>query len=82
MTEMGWPHLLAFTLTLPAAMAAPVPARIPLNHLAVDLVVRAVLAALWATPAARAGHLRLKPARDRATGAVPGAPGLRLLFDR
>ncbi|MHA7877181.1 MAG: hypothetical protein ACX938_17350 [Roseivivax sp.] len=69
MTEMGWPHLLAFTFTLPAAMAAPVPARIPLNHLAGDLVVRA-------------GHLRLRQARDRAAGAVPGAPGLRLLFDR
>lgn len=57
-------------------------ALITLNHFVVELAVYTALAALLATPAARAGYLRLKPLFDRIAAVVLGALGLRLLFDR
>jgi len=52
------------------------------NHLVLEVAVYAALATLLATPAARAGYLRLKPVFDRVAGLVLGALGLRLLIGR
>jgi threonine/homoserine/homoserine lactone efflux protein len=52
------------------------------NHFAVEVVVYAGFAAFLSSPPARAGYLRLKPVIDRVAGAVLGALGIRLLFER
>ncbi|ARE39632.1 L-lysine permease [Rhodovulum sp. P5] len=53
-----------------------------LNHLAVEVVVYGLFAALLSTRTARTGYLRAKPLIDRLAAAVLGALGLRLLLDR
>lgn len=55
---------------------------IVLNHLVVEWIVYTCFAALLATPAARAGYLRLKPLFDRAASAMLGFLGLRLLIGK
>ncbi|WP_135504900.1 LysE family translocator [Roseovarius aestuariivivens] len=66
----------------PAGLSVTDKALIVLNHFLVELVVYACVAAILASPPARAGYLRLKPVLDRAAALVLGALGLRLLFDR
>ena len=66
----------------PADLSLGAKALIVANHFMVELIIYTGFAALLATPPARAGYLRLKPAIDRVAGAVLGALGLRLLLDR
>jgi len=52
------------------------------NHLAVELIVQPALAVLLSTPAIRERYLSAKPVLDRATAAILGAFGLRLMLSR
>lgn len=66
----------------PADLSLAARLAIAANHLAVEVAVYAALAVLLATPAARAGYLRLKALLDRVAAVVLGALGLRLLIGR
>lgn len=66
----------------PEGLSLPHKAFIVINHFCVELFVYALVSAVLASPLARAGYLRLKPAFDRGAAIVLGAVGLRLLFTR
>ncbi len=66
----------------PADLSLAARLAVAANHLVLEIVVYAALAGLLATPAARAGYLRLKPALDRAAALALGALGLRLLLEK
>ncbi|MEX0340834.1 MAG: LysE family translocator [Arenibacterium sp.] len=66
----------------PPDMGLGAKAFVVLNHFLVEVIVYGAFAAFLASPPARAGYLRLKPVIDRIAGAVLGALGIRLLFER
>ena len=66
----------------PPDMGAAGIAFVALNHLALELVLYAALAAAIATPTVSRRYLALKPWLDRGAAVVMGALGLRLLLER
>lgn len=66
----------------PPALSGADKAIIFANHLAVELIVQPALAIVMSTQIVRRRYLAAKPALDRATAAILGAFGLRLLLSR
>ena len=66
----------------PAGLSTSERTLIVANHFAVEVIAYSAFAALIATPAARAGYLRLKTVFDRIAAGLLGLLGLRLLTDR
>ncbi len=87
LVNLGNPKSVLFAASVlvvifPAGLTLGDKALIVLNHFAVELAVYTGFAALLATPPARAGYLRLKPAIDRVAAVILSGLGLRLLIDR
>ncbi|MFD0858285.1 LysE family translocator [Roseovarius aquimarinus] len=66
----------------PPSLSATEKAIIFANHLAIEMIVQPALAILLSTGAVRRRYLAAKPILDRATAAILGAFGLRLLLTR